>query len=148
MTEYKCLRCGYMTTLKGNFEYHIFSRKLLCKPVLQDVSRHELIEDFNNKQVDMKHKTIKKERIACTICNTTYSSRSSFCHHKKQFHAEKDKDIPSTESFSEVMSTLMQKIDAISMQMNSLQTGLVTVNQTNPTFNNVIINSTGPENMA
>ena len=43
---YKCKRCGYSSTIKGNLKNH-FKRKRVCKPVLSEISLSILIEEFD-----------------------------------------------------------------------------------------------------
>ena len=47
MVNYKCLRCGYETTIKTILIRHL-NRKRQCKPVLDDVSKNHIIDFYFN----------------------------------------------------------------------------------------------------
>ena len=48
MVEYKCLRCGYTCSHKGNFRNHL-NRKNICSPLLEDISIETIKNMYNFK---------------------------------------------------------------------------------------------------
>ena len=55
MVEYKCFRCGYVASQKCNLKNHL-NRKNICKPVLDNISIHEIKKHYNLESSTKLHK--------------------------------------------------------------------------------------------
>jgi predicted RNA-binding Zn-ribbon protein involved in translation (DUF1610 family) len=73
MHEYKCPRCGYITTSKPNMEYH-FDRKNTCDCKIKNVKLTTRICRY----------VLDRESVIvfnCRKCNKKYKHKSSLCRH-------------------------------------------------------------------
>lgn len=84
---YSCKRCGYESTRKGNMRHHL-SRKMICEPLLEDIS----IETLKLELEDCEHQSKKENKeYVCEICGVNYQSRQGLLKHEKKFHNESTK---------------------------------------------------------
>lgn len=73
--EYKCKRCGYLTTSKSNLMSH-FKRKTPCDPVLCTVSIQELKDELNVPRT-------KQTTFDCEYCGKQCKTRQGRWNHKQ-----------------------------------------------------------------
>jgi len=107
MVNYKCLRCGYDTTIKTILIRHL-NRKRQCKPVLDDVSKNDIIEFYfgvnnkspvnNEKTTENNEKTTEnnektgenneilseKNNLICEHCEKKFNTKEKLEEHLKR----------------------------------------------------------------
>jgi hypothetical protein len=69
--EYRCIRCDKNFILKTDLKRH-YNRKHICKNILKDYSKNELIKDYNEKY---------EKRYSCKKCNKIYYVKSELIEH-------------------------------------------------------------------
>jgi hypothetical protein len=97
---FKCPRCEYTTTVNTNFKRHI-TNKILCNPIIDDISLDDIRNDFFNKKVNNMYE--------CCGCNKKYSSKDSLRNHikicKKPKKSIKENDINNDNSVLKTLKT-------------------------------------------
>jgi len=104
MVNYKCQRCGYNTNRKSAFKSHLL-RKNLCKPILKEITKHDLfvynnfneeakkfsvftknqhfIHNLSTKNVDKIMQNNEKDNNICFYCSKKLSCYKSKWRHEK-----------------------------------------------------------------
>lgn len=77
--KYTCKRCGYGTYQKSNFRAHL-NRVTICTPTQQDVSREELLREFDN----------PPSSLECEYCKKILCNRFSKYRHKQTCKKKND----------------------------------------------------------
>ena len=166
MVEYKCLRCGYITTKRCNFKDHI-SRKNICMPILEDISIEYIKKYYNIKTCSellpiapsdapncSELLLTNKSNSICDYCQKTFSRNSNLTKHLKI--CKKKSNILSLKQDEEIINIkkeLEELKESINITNNTNNTTNNTNNNNNNTNNinnntqNIIINNYGEENI-
>jgi hypothetical protein len=115
--EFICKRCGYKTNLKANLKTHL-NNKTICKVLLEDIDRSELLKEIENRELK------KKSSYNCSKCNKELSTRQSKWKHEKTCNKLDDKDL------KELVLNLTKEIEELKKNVN------ITINNDNSTTNN------------
>ena len=109
MVNYNCIRCGYTTKDKTKMKSH-FSRKTICKPILNDINLDDYKEDIlkgktinlekndskmtqNDSKKTQNDSIVLRKKIehTCKYCDRTFSRKNNLTRHYKTCK-EKEKD--------------------------------------------------------
>lgn len=97
MTAYACPRCGYETEDSCRFSQHLATRKNICKPLLADIDKFEIMRYFNNRKEELRNESIYSSRVLkqhmCHYCDKSFDTRMGRSHHIRKHHPEV-KDAP------------------------------------------------------
>lgn len=134
MVNYTCERCGYETSLIGNYKKHL-QRKHVCKPILNDID----IETLRAAIEQDKHK-----QYSCEKCAKVLSCRQSLWVHKKKCQ------VTSNIELLDKIQKLEEKLKKY--EGNTIINNNINNNNTSQTNNTININtfnlkSFGHENM-
>ena len=123
VTIYECKRCGYSTTYKSALLKH-FDRKILCCPAKCDLSREELLAEYEKPSNEDKYK--------CQQCGKCFTSSQGKYQHKK--HCKVDQ--------KQMVDSLMTKVSELEAKLNNVTTGATNnigqINTTNNIQQNII----------
>ena len=84
MVNYKCQRCGYETSHKSVFKKHLL-RKYLCKPLMKEIERYDLLvlngfdeeskiyEKIHKNTQNYQQKSKNNDDNICSHCNKILS---------------------------------------------------------------------------
>ena len=164
MVNYECQRCGYQTTNKSYLKRHLL-RKNLCKPIMNEMDRYELLvsngfdEESKLYQKSTKNtqnyqqKSTKNDDNICSHCNKILSCYRSKWRHEKtcKQKIENDKIIlleeKNKQNEKEIlenkkeMKKMMKLIEKLMMKStnnttnNNTNKGTINNNQQNIVFN-------------
>lgn len=134
--EYKCERCGHVSTTKGNLMQHL-RKKTECPQRVSNISREELINRLT--RVPTRTKTYE-----CEHCHSKFSTPQGRSQHKKICSKHPNKELARrVDEMEEIIKNLQQEL----AKKETIQTNHIeTMNNTN-TFNiNINVNNFGQEN--
>ena len=162
MVNYKCIRCGYITTKRCNFKDHI-SRKNICKPILEDISIESIKTHYNiirttnipqnttlsNTNIP-QNATILYNTYNCSYCNKKLSRNDSLQRHLKICKKKKESNIlilNQNEELLNIKKELEELKQSKNITNNTNNTNNNNINTTNNNTQNIIINNYGEENI-
>lgn len=117
---YTCIRCGYHTTIKGNFRMHLFNKNKECKDKHNSgVSVQNIQEQFHNME---KHKV---SPVVCQYCNKGFAFSQSKYVHLKTCHMKKTQELLERQK-RHMQSTLITHEDVLNAVGSAIQNVLST----------------------
>lgn len=144
--EYKCKRCGYTATTKGNLKQH-WNRKRICPAHLGDIS----IEYLRSELANVTNSSDDR-KFACDKCQKKFSTAQGKYQHKRDFCKETSNTLDdSVQDTIQIMHKEMQELkNELSLLKN--QTTIVANNTTTTTqqmiqVNQQVINAFGQERL-
>ena len=138
MVNYKCLRCGYETTIKTILIRHL-NRKRPCKPVLDDISNNDIISFYfgektrnlgpNGNEPKMSpiepkmsqnhfQMSQNEPKFKCEFCEKFFKHIQSLNKHKKYRCKEKIKDDECKKNMMNLVNRLNDQIKEQREQLN------------------------------
>ena len=108
---YKCDRCGYETTLMGNFKKHV-NRVTPCEPLFSDVPPLIMLNSLLE--------STKNTRLSCDHCGKVFSSPQSKYQHKKRCLQNVENRIESTVNDT-LITSLVKKVNELEKRLEETQ---------------------------
>ena len=150
MVEYKCFRCGYTTSLKGNIKHHL-NRKNICEAKLDDVDIEEIKKHYGFSSTPKQHPndtqtTPKLLSRICKFCNKSFTRKSgldkhlNICMFKKEFINFKQEE-------QEEIDKMKKEIEELKNFKIQTQNNITNTNSHNTTNNTININNYGNEDL-
>ena len=169
MVQHICNRCGYTTNRKQNLRSHLL-RKNLCKPIMNELDRYDLLvsNGFDEESKKYEKPTFSPQnntklpqnntkKYICEFCNKGYTRIDSLNRHKNNYCKEKKNISNQIELLMKKMIYMDEKINNLTNENKELKNQIKnnkpnvnrgTINNAqNQLNNNVIINNFGSENI-
>ncbi len=133
--EYKCERCGHVSTTKGNLLQHL-KKKTECDAKVSSTTRETLIAKLV--------RVSTKEKIhECDFCHSKFSTPQGKSQHKKICPKHPNKELQRrVDEMEEIIRRLQSDIAKNTVQTNHIETQ----NNTNNININIQLNNFGQEN--
>ena len=96
MVNYKCDRCGFVTTRRNNFKNHLF-RKHTCKAILEDIPIETIREKYGFFELSKSYPKLSKkpktviQKLSKIIQNYPKKYKCSYCDKEFKFQSGKIK---------------------------------------------------------
>ena len=164
MVNYKCIRCGYITTKRCNFKDHI-NRKNICKPILEDISIENLKICYNTDRTQNNPKITQSAtqnnpnepiKYICDYCNKVFNRNWHKTRHLKICKKKNKSNILTLNENKEIQN-IKKELEELKQSKNitnntnntNNNTNTNTINNNNTINNtqNIIINNYGEENI-
>ena len=174
MVNYECQRCGYQTINKSYLKRHLL-RKNLCKPIMNEIDRYNLLISYGFDEESKLYKKItqsnsntssKSNSFECKYCNKKYKYKQGKWKHEQNCNEKnkndelsllkeqnkilldryKQRDEEILENKKE-MRKMMKLIEQLMNKSSNVNNGVINNAQQQINNNNVTINNFGSENI-
>ena len=155
MSNYKCVRCGFVTSHKNNFRKHIY-RKFCCAPKISNTNISEIRETFEKNSLLLVEQNNNElalvgvpKQYQCVSCNKKFTRIDSLTRHMKNYCKVNDQMIGYIKENFELKKKLEDMIFEMSkfkFQTQNNTTNIFKVNCNNMN-NTIVVNNFGNENL-
>ena len=137
--DYTCKRCGYNTFAPSILKKHLSSLRV-CRPVLLDISREELLSELPNKTTYILNSITYK----CNKCAKEFNSQGNRSRHQTNCTVEPEKT--EIKIINTTVTNLQGKFDKLQETLEKLTVQLTNSNSNIETKPEQIMNQLGDNN--